>query len=153
MITLNELKELVDYDSQTGLFTRKKRTSNRIKEGQTITSKDAKGYICFRLNNKMHKAHRLAWLYVYGKHPLGEIDHINGVSYDNRICNLRDVTRSVNQHNRKKAKGYSKDGNKWKAQIRINKQLIHLGNHSTEKEAHEAYLLAKEKHGLKARDL
>jgi hypothetical protein len=152
MITLDELKELVEYDSNTGLFTRKKRTSNRIKEGQTIVSKDAKGYICFRLKNKMHKAHRLAWFYVHGKFPNGEIDHINGVVYDNRICNLRDVTKSVNQQNRKSVRGYSKDGNRWKAQIRADGKWRHLGCFETENEAHDAYLKAKSFMHMKAKE-
>lgn len=152
MITQKELLDNLLYDKDTGTFTRKISLNTKVRIGDVAGGKDAKGYVCIRVAGKTYKAHRLAWLYVYGDHPNGEIDHINGIVNDNRICNLRDVTKSVNQHNRKRARGYSKDGNGWKAQIRIDKQFIHLGNFSNESDAHKAYLIAKEKYGLKARE-
>jgi hypothetical protein len=40
----------------------------------------------------------LAWLYVHGEWP-DQIDHINHNTSDNRICNLRNVSHSVNHKN------------------------------------------------------
>ena len=89
MITQEELKELLDYNPETGLFTWN--VYNNIKNKTTAgTFND--GYIQIKIKQKIYQAHRLAWLYVYGEWPKGQIDHINGIRDDNRIENLRDVT-------------------------------------------------------------
>lgn len=150
-LTAVKLRELLDYDETSGIFTRRVRTSNRIKAGDRAGTPDANGYCCIRLEGATHKAHRLAWLYVHGVWPSGEIDHINGVKSDNRIANLRDVTKSVNQQNRRRVRGYNRDGKQWKAQIRADGVTHHLGCFKTEDEAHRAYLAAKERLHTKAR--
>jgi hypothetical protein len=152
MITQTSLQALLDYKPESGIFIRKVRTSNRIKVGEQAGSFDKAGYLCIRVRGKTYKAHRLAWLYVHGGMPLGEVDHINGDKADNRIENLRDVTKSVNQQNRRSVKGYSRDGNRWKAQIRFGGKWKHLGCYETEQEAHEAYLVAKAEVHTKARE-
>ena len=151
MITQPLLQTLLEYDPASGMFTRKVRTSNRIKVGEQAGSLDKAGYLCIRVHGKTYKAHRLAWLYVHGNMPAGEVDHINGVKADNRIENLRDVTKSANQQNRRFVRGYSKDGNRWKAQIRFGGRWKHLGCYETEQEAHAAYLAAKAEVHMKAR--
>ena len=62
------------------------------------------GYYHGTISGKDEATHRLAWYYVHGKFPNGEIDHINGIKKDNRIVNLRDVPRSVNSKNQKRRK-------------------------------------------------
>ena len=91
--------------------------------------------------------HQFAWYWV-NKECVEEIDHINGIRNDNRIFNLRSVTRQQNQFNRKKAKGYcwNKVTKKWQVQIKLNQKSIYLGLHNTEEEARNAYLQAKEKY-------
>lgn len=143
--------ELLDYDQTTGIFVRRVRTSNRIKVGDIAGSKEKAGYLCIRLDGKTYKAHRLAWLYVYGDWPTKEIDHINGQKDDNRVANLRDVSKSVNQQNRKTVRGYTKDGSRWKAQIRAAGKYTHLGCFGTEAEAHAAYQQAKNVMHVEAR--
>lgn len=152
MITQKELLENLSYDKDTGVFIRKISLNTKVRVGDVAGGKDVKGYVCIRVAGKTYKAHRLAWLYVYGNMPIGEIDHINGIKDDNRIANLRDVTKSVNQQNRKFVRGYSRDGNRWKAQIRFGGKWKHLGCYKTEHEAHSAYLLAKNEVHMKARD-
>lgn len=128
------------YDEKTGLIYNCKK--------QPITNRD-NGYIRFqlKLNKKPYniRGHQFAWYYV-NKQCVEEIDHINGIRYDNRICNLRAVTKQQNQWNRTKAKGYHWHmlTQKYAAQIRINKKAIHLGLFNTEEEAQNAYLQAKE---------
>ena len=74
-----------------------------------------------------------------------EVDHINGITHDNSRSNLRIVSKQVNQHNQRSAKGYywKKSLGKYQAQIKLNNKLIYLGLYNTEDEARTAYLDAK----------
>ena len=146
-MTQEELKELVSYVPETGLFVRLKRTSNRIEVGQSAGWKDAYGYLNISLHGKKWKAHRLAWLYVYGDFPKQEIDHINGIKDDNRISNLRDVNRLTNELNKGKQanntsgfKGVSlqKQSGKWEAYICCNGKKKSLGVYATPEIASKA---------------
>lgn len=96
MITQNTLKELFDYNPDTGLFTWKVAKARRIKAGDVAGNLNNTGYIHIRVDGKNYQAHRLAWLYTHGKFPDNCIDHINGIKDDNRISNLRDVTTQEN---------------------------------------------------------
>lgn len=142
------LKELLDYNKDTGVFTWKKPTSKKMKAGDVAGSKNSSGYICICINSKLYLAHRLAWLYEYGNMPENCIDHINGITIDNRICNLREATLSQNQHNRKAQKNnksgfkgvsWHKRIKKWYAVIKHQHKLIYLGYYDTPEKASEAY--------------
>jgi hypothetical protein len=112
------------------------------------------GYLVVWHNNKLTPAHRLIWEKVNGPVPRGlDIDHINGVRTDNRIENLRLVTRSQNNQNVRRAridnrtsgvKGVSlhKQSGKWRARITVNGQRFHLGNFDTVDQAANAYAQA-----------
>lgn len=99
-------------------------------------------------------AHRLAWFYVNGVWPKGHIDHIDGNKTNNSIDNLRDVSRSMNLQNQKKAhRGKSSGlplgvhlsrGGRFMAQLRVNGKNKSFGTFDTPESAHEAYLQAKE---------
>ena len=90
MINSNELRALLTYDKDTGVFRRN--TSSGGQEIGSIAGTISKyGYIRIRIKNKAYFAHRLAWLYEYGVWPENEIDHINGEKSDNRLINLRKV--------------------------------------------------------------
>lgn len=79
-----------------------------------------------------------------GKHT----DHINYNGLNNCRCNLRIVTIQQNQFNKPNVKGYSwdKNINKWKTLIGFNNKSIYLGHFDNEKDAHKAYLKAKQKY-------
>jgi hypothetical protein len=106
-------------------------------------------------------AHRLAWLWVHGRWPGCEIDHINSDGLDNRIQNLREATHAQNQRNQSKRsdntsglKGVSwhKRGKKWKAQICHMGKWHALGLYDCSEEAHKAYVAAAHRfHGEFAR--
>lgn len=151
-ITVERLRELFHYEPATGLFTRKVAVCN-VKAGKTTGSINTKGHLGFRVDKRMCLAHRMAWLYVHGKLPTGQIDHINGVRTDNRLANLRDVSASVNAQNLHSARADNKTGllgvcwkassRKYVAQIQVDGRVRHLGLFSDPNAAHQAYLDAK----------
>lgn len=151
-LTADRLRDLLAYDPDTGLFTWR-RSRGCVKVGAIAGTDNGRGYLKFALDKVHHFAHRLAFLYMTGRWPEGEVDHINRIKTDNRWTNLRDVTKSVNQQNRSlvKSRGTSKlrgvcwykRTNKWKAQINDNGKKIGLGYFHSEQEAYSAYIAAK----------
>ncbi len=97
MITQSELKTILHYDPETGLFTWKNKSVGKIAGTTTYA-----GYISINLSGKVYRAHRLAWLYMTGSFPKNQIDHINRKRHDNRFVNLHDVLNITNSKNRKK---------------------------------------------------
>jgi len=135
MITQDELKVLLDYEEDKGIFRWKVSNNNRVKVGDIAGSLESKGYIVIGIKGRKYRAHRLAWLYVNGKILLEQIDHINHDKADNRISNLREVNVQDNIRNgamgKNNTSGYKgvswkKDISKWRVQIHIdgNKKLI-----------------------------
>jgi hypothetical protein len=155
-ITQSRLKELLHYDQETGIFTWIAVTSTRIFVGDVAGSLDkSDGYVRISIDRKSYKAHRLAWLYVHDEFPPNEIDHINRVTSDNRICNLRSATRSENMHNTSiginntsghVGVSWHKQSKKWMAHIRVNCKKIHLGRFDDINEATAARIAAKQKY-------
>ena len=103
MITIEQLKEVLEYNHDTGVFNWIKRNGPRAKVGDVAGCK-SDGYIVIKINRKRHPAHRLAYLYMTGNFPENLIDHINHIRDDNRWANLRDATNSQNGSNRVKGK-------------------------------------------------
>ena len=136
MLTQERLKHLLDYDPETGVFTRRVRTSNRIMVGQIAGTVHSKGYLCIDIDGRKYFAHRLAWLYVHGRWPKQQIDHINGNRSDNRLCNLREASHAENQHNRRRKNKNNTSGvpgvfwntnrRKWEARICVDGKMIRL---------------------------
>ena len=134
-MTQQELKKILEYDKDTGIFTWKVRKAYRTKIG-SVAGTLYKGYSYILISRKRYSAARLAWLYVYGEFPKNNIDHINQNKSDNRISNLRDVTNSENMKNRPMMSSnfsgivgvsWSKTREKWHAQIRNSGKVINLG--------------------------
>ena len=153
-ITAEALREIVEYNQDTGVFSYKVSTSRRV-AGCKAGHKSHQGYISLSIRGRNYRAHRLAFLYMTGNLPSPElqVDHINGVRDDNRFSNLRIVTNSINAQNKAVAKRGSRTGfigvcwhkssKKYHAQIRLNGKSHHLGLFSTAEEAHLAYATAK----------
>jgi len=137
MITQSELKERFHYNPDTGIFARKKTDRRTIKIGSIVSTKNTGGYIIANIKGKIYSAHRLAWLYIYGVMPDGDIDHINGFRDDNRIKNLRCVTRLENCKNSAKQKNntsgvsgvcFNKRNGLWYASVYKNGKGVHIAS-------------------------
>ena len=160
MITQADLIRLFDYDLSTGVFIRRVKTAIATKIGDEAGFVDSEGYVQMRVLGKTYRAHKLAWLYVFGEVP-ELIDHIDGNRSNNSISNLRIADKSTNGFNREKKhqsssvfKGvlWSKKYNKWEAKINANKKRRHIGYFDCEQEAGHAYNKAAiELHGEYAR--
>ena len=144
------LRELLDYDAETGVFTWRV-SQGRGYAGAVAGTVRQDGYIAIKLDGRLYKAHRLAWLHEHGEFPDDEIDHINGDRSDNRPGNLRVVTRLINAQNRRRSQsnnragilGVSRHRNRWQAQIEVAGKNKHLGCFNTQEAAHAAYVAAK----------
>jgi len=145
---LEDLRAVLNYDPQTGIFSWRKQTGQRGRIGQAAGSKTDEGYIAIKLNARTHKAHRLAWLLHYGALPKENIDHINRVKDDNRIANLRLASNAENCRNSTKRvtnkSGYKgvcwhKNKKRWRAQICHNYNVLWIGDFNTPEAAHNAY--------------
>jgi hypothetical protein len=151
VVTQQELRETLSYDEISGEFRWNVSVGRRVRVGDVAGYLSSRGYLRIQIKGKLYLAHRLAWIYVHGSFPEGQIDHISGDCSDNRICNLRAVSCRENQCNQKLHRegrlpgcSYDKRAKKWQARICINGKKVHLGLFHTEQEAHEAYIKAKE---------
>ena len=127
MITQEELKELIDYNSETGVFTWKVSPARQVFSGDIAGTKRKDGYIQIKVKNELILSHRLVWIYMYGYLPK-YIDHINGQRDDNRIINIREVSNQQNSLNSKISKNntsgikgvyWDKSRNKWTVRLSI----------------------------------
>ena len=125
--------EEITYNPTTGKF---------LKKGKEVGWRNTKGYVFITIaKGKVIRAHRLAWYKYYGTFPEKEIDHINGDRSDNRIENLREVSRTENMRNLE----YHRKGNTPCIKRRWNKYAIYIkgkyrGLYNSKEEAEKAFL-------------
>ena len=157
MITQERIKELLHYCPDTGTFTWKNRASRRVRIGDKAGCTGTEGYISIRINYKTYSAHRLAFFYMTGSWPVDQVDHINQTRDDNRWTNLRPVTPQENQknasmHSRNKSGMtgvcWCTQNGKWRAQIRVNEKIKHLGIFGVKEDAVSARKAANIKYGF-----
>lgn len=154
-LTHARLKELLSYDPQTGVFTRRVRAAAAHAGTRAGSLRKCDGYWKLCIDDGHYLAHRVAWFYVHGVWPAHTIDHVNGNRLDNRLCNLREATRAENNRNLPRRanntsgfKGVSKQTNNdtWMAYINVDGRHIHLGTYSTKEQAHAAYRAGSQKY-------
>lgn len=141
-----EISELIqktlDYDPESGVFTFKVKRGCRLPGDVAGYEETKRGvrYYGLSVNNKSYRAGRVAWFLSYGAWPSGDIDHIDGNGLNNRLCNLRDVSRSENLRNCSQrvtnSSGFNgvswmENNQKWRATISVNGKNKILGHYKT----------------------
>ena len=142
-LTAERLRELLSYCPDTGRFYWKVRRG-AADPGSEAGTWHPEGYRRIVIGRRPYMAHRLAWLYVYGYHPIGVIDHINWDRADNRITNLFDRPGPANARNRERRNrsgftGVYREGSKWVARIGINGEVLRLGSFNSPESAAKRY--------------
>ena len=134
MITQSELKKILNYNQETGLFTWAI-SRGSVKIGDIAGTKHL-GYIRIKINKKPYRAHRLAFLWMEGYMP-AFVDHDDHIRHNNKWSNLNPATCQENQKNASKRKDntsgvtgvyWCRRDRKWMAKIRNNGILNNLGS-------------------------
>lgn len=155
-LTQENLKSILLYDSDSGLFFWNEKPSRNIRKMSIAGSRSKAGYIMISINRKKYRAHRLAWLYVHGEWP-DCIDHINHHRHDNQFINLRSVSKSINYQNKPLQSNnktgvhgikFDKRRDKWEAKITVFKKIIYLGAFKEIKDAIKVRLDAEIKYNF-----
>lgn len=149
MLTQERLRQLLEYDTETGKFWWLT-TRGPVKAGYEAGHFHIAGvkiYVRMTVDYVRYYAHHLAWLYIHGYIP-NEIDHWDGDGTHNWLSNLRESTRSQNNANRQttgsKLRGAFFDHRvqRWYAKIQVDGRPIWLGHFESAEEAHVAYQCA-----------
>lgn len=143
-VSVDRLNELFSYDPETGIVTSK---VNYMKWsiGQKIGHVHGSiGYLRVMVDRHKLYVHRVAFAIYHGVWPESGVDHVNGITSDNRICNIRSANQEKNARNTKLSKA-NKTGvkgvcfcnrrNKYIASIRANGTDMYLGGYETLDEA------------------
>lgn len=181
LVTPDQLRDLLDYDPDTGRLTWRDRPIKYFPDGPgrysavrnqkvfqslfagrpALTARNPGGYLRGNIFGRSVMAHRAAFCLMTGRWPKSQIDHINGDRADNRWVNLREATNRQNQHNQASAKGSSsrfvgvsqcRESGRWAAYICPDGTKVHLGNFLLEEDAARARdAAAKDMFGAYAR--
>ncbi len=150
-LTAERLRECLDYDPATGIFTYRISRHYRQKVGAVAGAPHGNGYLRIAIDGVNYYAHRLAWLHAHGEWPEHGVDHANSVRSDNRLSNLRKADQSQNLCNKGKQSNNSSGlkgvswhagAGKWVAQVGWRGEHIYLGLHEEKQDAHAAYCAA-----------
>jgi hypothetical protein len=154
-LTRARLRQLLDYDPETGEFRWRQRVRDQKRIGDLAGTVGIRhGYRAIRVGERSYSEHQLAWFYMTGRWGRPTIDHRDGDITNNRWNNLRRATYSQNSANRRRPR-HNTSGHKgvhlcrrsgqWRASIGKNGRTIHLGRFATLQAARAAYLEAARK--------
>lgn len=148
-LSQERLKELLSYNPEIGEFRWTKARRGVVVGALCGRISKGSGYRDIGIDCVLYRSHRLAFLYMLGRWPEGDVDHINRDRADNRWCNLREATRSQNSANvaiglHRNTSGlvgvvWDKARQKWRAQIRISGRKTNLGRFDAKEDAVRAY--------------
>ena len=148
MLTAERLRELLHYDPSTGAWHwRVNRRGKRARAGDVAGYRLQIGYWFICVERERYYGHRLAWLYMTGRWPRNQIDHIDHNPSNDRWSNLREATQSqnnMNQRGRQRGVGLMPWG-RWRARIHKDGAEINLGSFATQEAARAAYQIAARK--------
>lgn len=174
IVTPDILGRLLICDPETGMLTWRERSgewfsavtprrasaicdlwNSRYAGRPALAALNSKGYRDGSVLGTTFKAHRVVWALAYGAWPEGVIDHIDHDKANNRLANLRCVTRRENNQNlplqRNNKTGFSqvyRRGNgRWLACARVNGGTKQIGRFDTFEEAVAARKQATERLG------
>jgi hypothetical protein len=142
-LTASEVAAKFTYCDESGVLTRVI-DCGRWKKDEQAGCLNTDGYIIVNIDRTRYYAHRLIWLMKFGEWPSGEIDHIDGNRSNNRIENLRCVTKSGNMRNQKRNSrnnsgipgvGWDRSRNKWRVQIYVKGKNSFQGRFDSKEEA------------------
>ena len=147
------LRDIFDYNPETGVLV----WLDGRQKGLAAGSTDARGYCQVSVGSRDDRlrthVHQVAWAYMTGEWAPHDIDHINHDKSDNRFCNLRALSRSLNQQNQIRGHSGSLTGllgvvpnrktGRYMARIHVNGKSKQVGTFGTPEEAHAAYVEAK----------
>lgn len=148
-LTQDRLRQILNYNPDTGVFTwvEPRRGVQVGRECGRLSKQH--GYRDIGIDMALYRAHRLAFLYMLGRWPQGDVDHVNQDKSDNRWVNLREATRAENSSNveigkRRNTSGFlgvvwEADRELWRAQIRIDGRKTNLGRFKVKEDAAVAH--------------
>ena len=147
-LSFRRLKQLLDYDPTTGVFTWRVDGRGRFqRKGARAGTINGQGRRQICIDCVIYQCARLAVFWMTGHMPRRLIDHRNRIRNDDRWSNLRSATYSQNgANNDARGVSWDRERGKYKARIKVNYRTINLGRFDTEEEARDAYLVAKRRH-------
>lgn len=161
-VTIQRLRQVLDYDPKTGVLIWKERDfaapgwNTSYAGKQAFTSDNGKGYRVGSVDRVNLYAHRVAWAIVHGKWP-STIDHIDGDKSNNRISNLRSVSKAENSRNCRLSKNNTSGANgvswnktveKWQVHVTVDRKQSCLGMFDCLDAAKAARALADQESGF-----
>lgn len=155
LLSVERLREVLDYDPETGVFKWKVKINRNIVVGSTAGGLHPKGYWRIAVDGKRYLAHRLAYLYINGEWPDDQVDHRDRNRINNRWNNLRPASQTqqngntnMNKNNSSGARGvcWDKSRTKWLAFINVNDRFKNLGRFDEFEDAREAHGIAAIEH-------
>lgn len=150
-LTAKRLREVLSYDRKTGIFTWIVVPGKRSDLKGKRAGSPSHGYTTIRIDYRIYRANRLAWLYVHAAWPPRNLDHENRKRGDDRFENLRLATHQQNIRNgslrRNSTSGeigisWCKQQRQWRAHITVDAKMIHLGRFDTKGDAVSARRVA-----------
>jgi hypothetical protein len=154
-----DLHRMFRYDPETGVLYWRARPDddrwNRVFADKPAGGVDGKGYVRIRTEGNNWNAHRVVWKMVHGCEP-EFVDHINGDRADNRIENLRSVTKLENARNAKRGRNNKSGTNgvhwvnreqRWRACIYVDGKKVSLGDYVEKADAVAARERANREYG------
>lgn len=158
-LSVADLREIFDADLERGSIAWKRVSKYHgekvgTEAGTPVPNQSGKVYWVIAINRRRYKRSRIIFALANGRWPTGQVDHVNGISTDDRIGNLREATVTQNAWNHKRRARRinlpmgvrSLASGRYQARIACNKVMHHLGSFATVAEAANVYQQARKEY-------